>query len=564
MHPLLAKLLAARGVRTPEEIFSPIQDLAPVSSLMNAGRMAVRLVDLIEAGKKIVVVADYDCDGATACTVAILGLRRFGAKVDFVVPDRATMGYGLTPAIVEYAWAQTKPDVLLTVDNGISSHEGIAAAARRGLPVLVTDHHLPGEALPAAECIVNPNQPGCSFPSKNLAGVGVMFYVLLAVRQEVVRRGKFTEEGAPRVGDLLDLVALGTVADVVKLDRNNRILVRYGLERIRQGLARPLITSLFSVAKRDISRATTRDLAFSIGPRLNAAGRIADMSLGIRGALCDDRSQASAIASQLDAINRERREMEASMQEDAIAIADVDSESRYSLTLFDPAWHQGIVGLVASRIRERYHRPTIAFAEGLDGDLKGSGRSLGGLHLRDALDLVDKRNPGLIIKFGGHAAAAGLTIRGDGLARFVDAFEAVARELLSPSDLDQAIECDGHAFENAPVNLAVVDQLEEIPWGQGFPPPQFAGRFRVLDQRPVSEGRHLKLRLATQVQEIDAIYFGRGEPLPEEVDLVYQICANEYLGQRTLQLIVQATADGQALEHTIATNARRAAGVTTR
>ncbi len=564
MHPLVAKLLAGRSIASPEDVFTPIDQLLPFGRLKNATRMAELLARAISAGKKLTVVADYDCDGATACSVAVLGLRRFGARVDFVVPDRQTMGYGLTPAIVRHAHESTAPDILLTVDNGISSYDGIEEARSLGLEVLVTDHHLPGSSLPQAACIVNPNQPGDDFPSKSLAGVGVMFYVLLALREHSIRSGRFTAAGAPRVGDLLDLVALGTVADVVKLDRNNRILVRYGLEVIRQGRARPLIAGLFQAAKRQIARASTRDLAFAIGPRLNAAGRIADMSTGIRGLLADDPAEAQRIAATLDQINQERREVEAVMQAEAITLADIDASDRYSLTLQGSDWHQGVVGLVASRIRERYYRPTIAFAPAEGGELKGSGRSLPALHLRDALDLVHKRNPGLILKFGGHAAAAGLTVRAGGFEQFSDAFESVCRELLRPDDLDQTIVCDGHAMERAPVTVEVIEQLDNIPWGQGFEPPQFAGRFRIVDQRTVGGGKHLKLRLATEAQEMDGIFFGRSEPLPDEAELVYQVSINEFNGARDVQLIVHATSDGPGIEHILATNQRRVASAASR
>jgi single-stranded-DNA-specific exonuclease len=466
--------------------------------------------------------------------VGVRALREFGARVDYLVPNRFDYGYGLTPEIVRIA-AERKPDFIITVDNGIASAEGVAEANRLGIAVLVTDHHLPGHVLPDALCIVNPNQDGCGFPSKSIAGVGVMFYVMLALRAELRRRGTFASRPEPNLAQLLDLVALGTVADVVKLDRNNRILVHHGLRRIRAGRASALVTALLGAAGRDCLRVGTYDLGFVAGPRLNAAGRLQDMSIGIDGLTTDDATHAAAIAGQLDSLNRERREIEADMQETALAaLEQIEQTDSYSLALFDPGWHQGVIGILASRLKDRFHRPVITFAAGVAGELKGSGRSIRGLHLRDALDLVAKRNPGLILRFGGHAAAAGLSIPASRLGEFAGAFEETVRTLLTPADLEQIIETDGSlAPEDATLDLA--DALEQETWGQGFPAPAFADTFEVVEQRIVG-GRHLKLRLARGSRRFESILFGRADPLPAEIQAVYRPTVNEFNGSRTLQL----------------------------
>jgi single-stranded-DNA-specific exonuclease len=450
-----------------------------------------------------------------------------------LVPNRFDYGYGLTPEIVRIA-ASRKPDFIVTVDNGIASLDGVAEAKRLGIEVLVTDHHLPGSGMPNALCIVNPNQAGCGFPSKSLAGVGVMFYVMLALRAELRRRGAFSKP-EPNLAHLLDLVALGTVADVVRLDRNNRLLVHQGLRRIRAGKASPLVAALMRLAARDCQRAGTYDLGFVAGPRLNAAGRLQDMSLGIDGLTTDDATRAAEIAGQLDALNRERREIEAGMHESALAALDhVGDADGYSLALFDPGWHQGVIGILASRLKDRFHRPVIAFANGSAGELKGSGRSIRGLHLRDALDLVAKRHPGLVLRFGGHAAAAGLAIPAERFVDFTAAFEETVRGLLTPADLEHVVETDGSlATEDATLDLAY--RLEEETWGQGFPSPAFADAFAVVDQRIVG-GRHLKLRLARGNRRFDSIVFGRTDPLPEEIQAVYRLAVNEFNGTRALEV----------------------------
>ena len=499
--------------------------------------MAVLLADAIHQNKKLLIVADYDCDGATACAVGLRGLRLFGARVDFIVPNRFEYGYGLTPEIVQLA-AQFKPDILVTVDNGISSVDGVLEANRLGMHVLVTDHHLPGDSLPDALCIVNPNQPGCTFPSKNLAGVGVMFYVLLALRAELRNRGLMTDEQGKKLVDLLDLVALGTVADVVKLDENNRILVQQGLLRIRAGRACAGINALLQIAKKDSAKVSSYELGFVVGPRLNAAGRLEDMSLGIACLLSDNETEATQIATKLDALNHERRSIEAEMQEAALAALEhINPTDSCSLALFDETWHQGVIGILASRLKDKFHRPVIAFARAQAGELKGSGRSIPGLHLRDALDLLSKRYPHLLQKFGGHAMAAGLSIREAHFEEFKSAFETIAQGLLSPADLTRMIETDG-MLDAADFSLDIARSLEQQVWGQGFPQPLFEGEFKVESQRVVGE-KHLKVKLSTPNGSFDAIRFFSAEPMPERIRAAYKLSLNEYNGKTTLQLLIE-------------------------
>jgi single-stranded-DNA-specific exonuclease len=536
MSPFMARIYAARGITDCAQLVPELSRLIPPEQLLNTGTMATLLADAIAARRKLLIVADYDADGATACAVGLRALRQFGADVDYLVPNRFEYGYGLTPEIVQLAAERKKPDVLITVDNGIASIDGVAEANRLGMKVLVTDHHLPGDALPDAWCIINPNQPGCGFPSKNLAGVGVMFYLMLALRAELRRRGAFSSRAEPNLATLLDLVALGTVADVVKLDDNNRLLVQQGLQRMRAGRACPGITALFSAAGRDIRRAGAYDLGFVAGPRLNAAGRLTDMSLGIECLTTDDLIRATDIARQLDQLNRQRRDIEADMQASALATMD-DVEPGYSLSLFDPQWHQGVIGILASRLRERFHRPTFAFAAAGNGELKGSGRSIAALHLRDALDLVSKRHPQLILRFGGHAAAAGLSLREDAFGDFRNAFEAVSRELLTPADLEREWVTDGELPPDE-LNLDNAAALGDAVWGQGFPEPRFHGHFEVAAQRIVGE-RHLKLRLRRGAQVLDAMLFGHSEPLPDALVATYRLSANHYNGAVTLQLLLE-------------------------
>lgn len=537
ISPLLARIYAARGISEQRQLQTEASSLLPFRQLRNAPQMASLLADAIARNKKLLVVADYDADGATACAVALRGLRTFGAQVEFIVPNRFEYGYGLTPEIVQLA-AQYSPDILITVDNGIASVEGVAEANRLGMQVLVTDHHLPGDELPDALCIVNPNQPGCEFPSKNLAGVGVMFYVLLALRAELRERGAFAEKPEPNLAILLDLVALGTVADVVKLDDNNRILVHQGLQRIRAGRACAGINALLQIARKSPAQATTYELGFMVGPRLNAAGRLEDMSLGIRCLLTDDAAEAAQLAAQLDELNRARREIEADMQQAALAaLEQADSTDGYSLALFDDSWHQGVIGILASRLKDKFHRPVIAFARASDGELKGSGRSIPGLHLRDALDLVAKRHPHLLQKFGGHAMAAGLSIHAQHFDEFQSAFETIARELLSPADLTRTLETDG-TLDAPDFSLEVAEALERQVWGQGFPQPLFEGEFTVQSQRIVGE-KHLKLKLAAANSAFDAIQFFSTEPMPPCIRAVYSLNTNAYNGNVSLQLIIR-------------------------
>jgi single-stranded-DNA-specific exonuclease len=537
ISPLLARIYAARGIAKAAQMDTDIRHLLPFTLLKNAEMMASLLANAIADKKKLLIVADYDADGATACAVAMRGLSALGARVDFIVPNRFEYGYGLTPEIVQLA-KQSDPDILLTVDNGIASVEGVAEAKRLGMQVLVTDHHLPGDALPDALCIVNPNQPGCTFPSKNLAGVGVMFYVLMALRAEMRKCGMFAEKAEPNLGNLLDLVALGTVADVVKLDDNNRILVQQGLQRIRAGRSCAGIQALLRVARRPAAQASAYELGFIIGPRLNAAGRLEDMGLGIHCLLTDDAAEAGEIAARLDALNHERRSIEADMQDSALATLNAfDPEDSFSLSLFNEDWHQGVIGILASRLKDKFHRPVIAFARSQTGELKGSGRSIAGLHLRDALDLVSKRQPHLILKFGGHAMAAGLSIREEHLNDFRQAFETVAQELLDADALVKTISTDG-ALDASEFVLNIARDLQRQVWGQGFPEPLFEGDFRVQTQRVVGE-KHLKLKLSSPAGSFDAIRFFSAEPAPDNIHAVYSLSVNEYNGSESLQLIVR-------------------------
>ncbi len=542
VHPVLARVFASRGVTAADELDADLARLPPFAALKGIDAASARLADAIERGEKLLIVADYDADGATACAVGLRGLRALGASVDFIVPNRFEYGYGLTPEIVVQAAARS-PRVIVTVDNGIASHEGVAAAAALGIEVLITDHHLPAATLPQPALIVNPNQPGCDFPSKHLAGVGVMFYVLLATRAALRARGAFATRAEPNLGTLLDLVALGTVADVVRLDRVNRTLVAQGLARIRAGRAQPGLAALFSVAGRDARRASAYDLGFVAGPRLNAAGRMADMSIGIRCLVAETGVAALPLAVELDRFNRERREVEATMQEDALkALAgrtfDAGTDDACTLCLFDAGWHQGVVGIVASRLKDRYHRPTIVFAPGSAGEIKGSGRSIPGFHLRDALDLVDKRAPGLIAKFGGHAYAAGLSLAATELPRFAALFEALAREQLTAAELKRTMETDG-ALGPGELDIALAEALRAEVWGQGFPAPQFEGRFAVADQKTVG-GKHAKLALIRDGGErIGAILFNHVDPLPPTIRAVYRPELNEWNGNTTLELVLE-------------------------
>ena len=541
MHPVLARVCAARGISRSGELEDALKGLLKPSDLLNAGHAAALLADAIAAGKHLLIVADYDCDGATACAVGVRALAAFGANVGYLVPNRFEHGYGLTPEIAALA-ARSKPNLLITVDNGIASVEGVEAARALGLDVIITDHHLPGAELPRAAAIVNPNQPGCSFASKSLAGVGVMFYVMLALRAELRRRGAFSSREEPVLAELLDLVALGTVADVVPLDFNNRVLVSQGLKRIRAGRMQEGTRALLAVAGREPLRAGSFDLGFLLGPRLNAAGRLSDMSLGIECLTTNDRGRALGIAAQLDDLNRERRAIESGMQAQADdLVAQISVGESCSISLYDPGWHQGVVGILAGRVKDRHHRPTFAFAPsvsiGRPGEIRGSGRSIAGLHLRDALDLLAKREPGLLLRFGGHAAAAGLTLREADFPRFAEGFEIVARELLSPAQLSRSIETDG-SLEPAYLDLGLARLLDHQVWGQGFPQPLFCDDFEVLGQRVVGE-KHLKLKLARAGRTLEAMRFNALDPLPQQVRAAYRLSVEEFRGMQNLQLVIE-------------------------
>jgi single-stranded-DNA-specific exonuclease len=538
IHPVLARLYAARGLTDPKELSSELAAMIPPSGLLHIDAAAVFLADSIAAAKRMVIVADYDCDGATACAVALRGLRAMGADIDFIVPNRFEYGYGLTPEIVELTTREKRPDIIITVDNGIASIDGVAEANRRGIEVVVTDHHLPADVLPAARVIVNPNQPECGFPSKHIAGVGVMFYVLLALRAELRKRGAYETQPQPKLDNLLDLVALGTVADVVRLDANNRILVAQGLKRMRAGRMHAGVAALFRVAGREARSANPFDLGFALGPRLNAAGRLEDMSLGIECLITDDPDRAWQLAQQLNDINLKRREIEADMQDAALLHLDAFEPAESStICVFDDTWHQGVIGIVASRLKEKFYRPTITFAPGADGWIKGSGRSIPGFHLRDALDLVYKKAPTLIDKFGGHAMAAGLTLRADAFDAFAAAFEEVGRAWLSKQQLERVIETDG-PLEDAYYTTAFIELMADQVWGQGFAPPVFCDEFRVVSQRILKE-RHLKLLLEKNGARYDAIWFGHTDAMGDRARVAFRLDANEYNGVTKVQLLVE-------------------------
>ncbi len=540
IHDLMARLLASRGVTDAAQIDPAWRNMIPPNMLTQAREAAVLLADAIARRDRMLIIADYDCDGATACAVGLRALRSMGAVVDFLVPNRFETGYGLSPAVVELAEQHPsgKPDLLITVDNGIASIDGVEAAHMAGMKVLVTDHHLPGDELPDALAIVNPNQPGCEFPSKNLAGVGVIFYLMLALRAELRQRGVYEANAGPRLNELADLVALGTVADVVSLDANNRLIVTQGLERMRKGQMQAGLRALFQVAGRDPRQASAFDLGFALGPRINAAGRLADMALGIRCLITDDEDEAANLARELEDMNQDRRSIEQSMREEALRAAELaEPDTSATVCVFHPEWHQGIVGLVASRLKEKYWRPTLAFAQGDEGEIKGSGRSIPDVHLRDALDLVSKRYPGLILKFGGHAMAAGLTIEEDNYDVFVQAFEEAVQELTGRYQFDPIIETDG-SLEPEHINITVAGMLQKQVWGAGFPAPVFRDNFLVRQQR-LLKNKHLKLSLERNGEYFDAIWFNRDTLLPENIEAAYRLDQNEWNGNVSVQFIIE-------------------------
>jgi len=546
VHPLLARLYAARGITGTGQIDDSLAKLLPPSGLMGIDAAASLLADAIAQGKRMCIVADYDCDGATACALAIRGLQLLGAThLNYLVPDRVVDGYGLTAPIADRVKAQGA-DVLITVDNGIASVEGVAHAKALGLQVLVTDHHLPAAERPAADVIVNPNQHGCTFESKALAGVGVMFYVLLALRSELRARGVFDAATQPKLDNLLPLVALGTVADVVRLDANNRRLVAQGLRRVRAGAMPAGMEALFRAAGRKPAIATSQDFGFALGPRINAAGRLSDMTLGIECLLTDDPARADELARALDGINRERRVIEGDMRDVAMEVAeslfDAEDEAPPAICVFDPDFNEGVVGIVAARIKDKFHRPSFVFAAsqapGKEHELKGSGRSIAGFHLRDALDLVAKRYPGVLLRFGGHAMAAGCTISEEHLDTFEQALSEVAHEWLDEATLQRRLETDGPlAPEYRRVDL--VDTLHKEVWGQGFATPTFSEEVEVLSQRIVGE-KHLALKLKHQGEPVDGIWFGHTDPLPAKVTMAFRLDADEWNGVRRVKFFVEA------------------------
>ena len=544
LSPVLARILAARGITNNDDYGLELAKLIPPNKLKGMEGAAAYLADALASGKRIIVVADYDCDGATACAVAVRGLLMLGFKyVDFLVPNRFLDGYGLTPGIVDQVVALKDPhDIILTVDNGIASVAGVAHANAKGLEVLITDHHLPGDETPPASHIVNPNQRGCEFPSKNLAGVGVMFYTLLAVRTELRNRGAFTRETQPRLEKLLDIVGLGTVADVVSLDRNNRILVNAGINLIRSGRAHAGINALYKVCGKDPGLAVSTDMGFLLGPRINAAGRMNDMTVGIRCLLSNDEEEAANLARELHALNGERRSVEEGIQAEAgELLKGIEIAEKYTICLTDDTWHQGVIGIVAGRLKELHHRPAIIFADAGTPEtpaLKGSGRSIPGFHLRDALDLVSKRHPEIIVKFGGHAMAAGCTLLEDDLATFEFALQDIAVQWLDAATLAQTLATDG-SLPLAYLRPDMVKHLQAQVWGQGFAQPMFQDTVNVLSQKIVGE-KHLSLKLQLHGQLVDAIWFGRTESLPVQATVAYRLDINTWQGMEKLQLQIEA------------------------
>ncbi len=537
VNEVMATLYSLRGVENFKDI-NLIQKLEPFENMKGAKEAAKILAKSILRKEKICVVADYDVDGATACTVAVRGLKMFGANVDYVVPDRFVHGYGLTPSVVDEAIKKKNPDLIITVDNGISSHAGVDHANKKGVRVLVTDHHLPGDTLPNAECIVNPNQPGCEFNSKSICGCGVMFYVLAALRQHMIDLEVYTPKSVPNVFSLLDLVAIGTIADVVKLDLNNRIIVNLGLSMIRKKQTRAGVLSIIQVAKRKYDQLSTTDIGFGIGPRINAAGRLEDMTIGINCLLTDNMDTASKLAEKLNEINQSRKELELDMKEQAMDLPSL-KETLYSKIAFDESFHEGVIGIVASRIKEQFYRPTIVFAPASEeGLIKGSGRSIPEIHLRDAIDYVYKKNPEIIEKFGGHAMAAGLTIKKNMLNEFCELFEESVKMFSDGKDLLNVKEIDLN-LSGSQINLENAEAIRDEIWGQGFPPPLFVGEFNIVEQRILKDA-HLKLKLEKDGNYFEGIWFFTSEKLEvDKVNFVYTLGINEFLNNKTVQIMVE-------------------------
>ena len=542
LHPLLAQLYAARHVSSIEETESKWTALLPPHSLHDIKKGALLLADAIEEQWRILIVADYDCDGATACAVGIRALTDMGADVDFLVPNRFETGYGLSPEVVRIAaeLPEGRPDLIITVDNGIADVKGVEVAKQLGIQVLITDHHLPADTLPDAAAIINPSHPACNFPSKSLAGVGVIFYLMLALRAELRERGAFGVEDQPRLDQLADIIALGTVADVVPLDANNRLLVAQGLKRIRAGRAHAGIAALFTIAGRDPAQANTFDLGFAIGPRINAAGRLTDMSIGIHCLCTDDPLKAMELAKELDRINQERRQIESGMHQSALQSVEqmMQLSPSASVCVYGADWHQGVVGLVASRLKEKYWRPTIAFAPGDNGEIKGSGRSIPDVHMRDVIDLIAKKHDGMVLKFGGHAMAAGLSIHESKLAAFKQAFDEAVIQFTGRTHFEPVIEHDG-SLDVQHIDVPTATLLNQEVWGAGFPPPVFVDQFTVVHQR-VLKDKHLKLRLERNGLVLDAIWFNHADPFPlnETIEVAYKLEVNHWNGNSNVQLMI--------------------------
>ena len=544
LSPLLSRLYVGRGVVSKDEVDHSLKNLLPPDLLKGMGAAVELLAGLIRQQARILIIGDFDADGATSSVLMVHGLRSLGAEqVDYLVPNRFEYGYGLTPEIVEVA-LQRNPDLIVTVDNGISSHEGVDFARENGIKTLITDHHLPGNQVPKADAILNPNQQGCDFPSKNLAGVGVAFYLLSGVRRELRESHWFEHRSEPNMADYLDLVALGTIADVVPMDYNNRIMVQEGIRRIRAGRLRPGLKALSALSGNRIQTITSSDLAFGVAPRVNAAGRLEDISLGIECLLADDENRAQELASRLDKLNLERREIENEMKQQALNFLSAlkltkDTEEKVGICLYDEGWHQGVVGVVASRIKAEFHRPVVAFAKVSDSELKGSARSISGLHMRDVFETIAARNPDLLQKFGGHAMAAGLTLHPANLTTFAEQFDIEAKRWLTEEDLTQTVITDGNLGEDYSISLA--REIGQIcPWGQGFPEPLFDDDFEIVDQRIVG-GRHLKMKLRPLdgADSIDAIAFNHDRLVEGRVKrIAYRLDVNEYRGMESLQLIV--------------------------
>lgn len=536
IHKTLASILSSRAIDSVSDIDYKLEKLIPHGQLSFAESSANYILDAILANKKILIIGDYDADGATASACAILGLKKFAANVDFLVPNRFEDGYGLSVSIAKKALSQ-KPDLIITVDNGIASLEGVEYARAHNVDVIITDHHLPGDTLPNANFIINPNQRDCQFPSKNLCGVGVIFYLLIAMKSEAIRRNIFNQNDAPRLSDLLDIVCLGTIADLVKLDFNNRLLVKFGMQIIRSGEGNFGIKAITQLSKRQLKNLKTSDLSFVIAPKLNAAGRLDDMTLGIKCLLAKDLDEALFFARELVSLNSERRQIENEMKESALSQSILgELGNKKAIALYDESWHQGVIGILASRIKEKFYRPTIIFAKDDGGCLKGSGRSIRNFHLRDAIDLVSKKHPDLILSFGGHAMAAGLTIKDNNFNLFNKEFESVASDLLNDNDLSLAFEVDHSILDE--INLDDINLINSEIWGQGFPTPIFCDTFEVLEQTSIGD-KHIKCTLKYKKKKYTAMYFNYEHRLADKIEAIYEIDINRFSGREEIQLILR-------------------------